>query len=204
MQTDNADLSYLTIKEPSQSVFRDRNSRFIAHVIPVKSEDDVKEQLQLLKKQYHDARHHCYAYILGYDKSKWRANDDGEPSGSAGLPIYNQCQSFELSDILAVVVRYFGGTKLGVPGLINAYKTATRMAIEQAEIISVIPTQEFEILFGYEMMNTVMSFCKNNGLTIESKDFSGHCKITVHIPVQPESHVTEFLNKPELKCRLVM
>jgi uncharacterized YigZ family protein len=193
------DFSYLTIRQPSQGSFRDRNSRFLAFAFPVKSEDEVATNLQQLKKQYHDARHFCYAYIIGQDKSRWRANDDGEPSGSAGLPIYNQCLSLDLTNIFVVVVRYFGGTKLGVPGLINAYKTATRLALEYAEIISVVPSRTLEIQFGYEMMNTVMSFCKNNGLEIESKNFSDTNSIIVLVPADKEQNVAAFLVKNEMK-----
>ena len=111
MQTEKEDYSFYTIAKPSQSVFRDRNSRFLAFAFPVENEEDIKDCIDKLKKQFHDARHFCYAYILGYDKSIWRANDDGEPSGSAGLPIYNQCLSFNLTNILIVVVRYFGDRK---------------------------------------------------------------------------------------------
>ncbi len=201
MQTDNTDFSYRTIREPSESVFRDRNSRFLGFAFPVNSEDEVVACLQQLKKQYHDARHYCYAYVLSRDKSKWRANDDGEPSGSAGLPIYNQILSSGLTNILVVVVRYFGGTKLGVPGLINAYKTATRLAIENADVMTVVPTRKLEVLFSYKSMNTVMSYCKHLALAIELKDFSEQCRIIVQVPVNLEQNVIEFIAKSELKYR---
>lgn len=189
------EFAYRTISRTSESSFRDRNSRFLGFAFPVNSEDEVSTCLQQLKKQYHDARHYCYAYVLGRDKSKWRANDDGEPSGSAGLPIYNQILSSGLTNILVVVVRYFGGTKLGVPGLINAYKTATRLAIENADVMTVVPTRKLEVLFSYESMNTVMSYCKHLALAIESKDFSEQCRIIVQVPVNLEQNVIEFLKK---------
>jgi uncharacterized YigZ family protein len=195
------DFSYLTIRQPSQGSFRDRNSRFLAFAFPVKSEDEVATNLQQLKKQYHDARHFCYAYIIGQDKSRWRANDDGEPSGSAGLPIYNQCLSLDLTNIFVVVVRYFGGTKLGVPGLINAYKTATRLALESAEIISVIPTRRLEIQFSYEMMNTVMSFMKSYELYIISKNFQNDCSVVIEVPVNLENLLSDFLQKYEISFK---
>ena len=201
MQTDDAQYSFQTIGGVSQGLFRDRNSKFIACAFPVETEADIQQQLLQLKKEYHDARHFCHAYILGKDKTKWKANDDGEPSGSAGLPIYNQIQSSGLTNILVVVVRYFGGTKLGVPGLINAYKTATRLALEEAEIITVVPTRRLEIQFGYEMMNTVMSFCKNNNLLIESKEFAEVNTIIVIIPATIERKVDEFSTNISLKFR---
>ena len=125
--------TYKSISMPSKGLFKDNGSRFIALAYPVESEEEIKEIVSSLKKEYHDARHHCYAYRLGLDGSKWRANDDGEPSGSAGRPILGQIDSAGLSDILVVVVRYFGGIKLGIPGLIRAYKTSTADALSRAE-----------------------------------------------------------------------
>ena len=129
------DDSYKTIVNHSEGFFKDRGSKFISHAYPVKTEEDVKGILAQLRKDYYDARHHCYSYILNPDKSAFRINDDGEPSGSAGKPIHGQLLSYDLTNILVVVIRYFGGTKLGIPGLINAYREATRDALNQTEII---------------------------------------------------------------------
>lgn len=125
--------TYKTIASPSEGVFKDRGSKFIAKAFPVKTEDDIKIHLETLRKDYYDARHHCYAYQLGFDKSAYRINDDGEPSGTAGKPIFGQINSHDLTNILIVVIRYFGGTKLGVSGLINAYRTASKESISNGD-----------------------------------------------------------------------
>ena len=135
MDTTQIQDSYKSIAAESRGLFKDNGSRFIAHAYPVETEDEVKEIVAALKKEYYDARHHVYAYRLGYQGDKFRANDDGEPSGSSGRPVLGQIDSNGLSDILVVVVRYFGGIKLGIPGLIRAYKTATADAIANAEIV---------------------------------------------------------------------
>lgn len=127
---------YLTISKPSEGLFKDRGSKFLAFAYPVSSEDEIKEIQEHLRSEYHDARHHCYAYMLGKDKNVFRANDDGEPSSTAGKPILGQIKSYDLTNILIVVIRYFGGTKLGVSGLINAYKTAAEEALKNAKIIN--------------------------------------------------------------------
>ena len=129
---------YKTIAEPSQGSFRDKGSKFLAFAFPAASEQEVKQHLEALRKQYYDATHHCYAYVLGFDKSAYRFNDDGEPSGTAGRPIYGQLLSADLTNTLMVVVRYYGGTNLGVPGLIHAYKTAALEAINHATILNKI------------------------------------------------------------------
>ena len=128
--------TYKTIKSASQGLFKDKGSRFIALAFPLKSVEEVKPILEKIRKDYHDARHHCYAYNIGYENNNWRVNDDGEPSGTGGKPILGQIKSFELTNILVVVVRYFGGTLLGVSGLINAYKSATIDVISNANIVN--------------------------------------------------------------------
>jgi uncharacterized YigZ family protein len=194
MQTEAEDLSFCTIRESAQSVFRDRNSRFLAYAFPVENEEDIQDCMIKLKKQYHDARHFCYAYILGHDKSKWRANDDGEPAGSAGLPIYNQCLSFNLTNILVVVVRYFGGTKLGVPGLINAYKTSTRLALEQCEIIKKFQTEMIDIQFSWNEMNQVMTYVKAENIEILFKEFAQSCKMRLRVPLHKKNELKNYFN----------
>ncbi len=169
--------TYRSIAAESRAIFRDKASRFIAVAFPVGSEEDVKTCLDELRKQYYDANHHCYAYRIGLDKQLYRANDDGEPSGSAGKPIYGQILSLDLSDVLVVVIRYFGGTKLGVPGLINAYKTVTREALEQAVIVEKTVQAAFSATFDYPLMNEVMRVLKEEGAKITRQDAGEQCVI---------------------------
>ena len=147
---------YRSIAAPSEGLFKDNGSRFLALAYPVETEEQVKEIVAGLKKQYHDARHHCFAYRLGYKADVWRASDDGEPSGSAGRPILGQIDSLGLSDILVVVVRWFGGIKLGIPGLIRAYKTSTADALSQATVVTKLAGKDFRVRFEYLAMNEVM------------------------------------------------
>ena len=156
MDTTQIQDSYKSIAAASKGLFKDNGSRFIAHAYPVETEEEVKEIVASLKKEYYDARHHVYAYRLGYKGDKFRANDDGEPSGSSGRPVLGQIDSFGLSDILVVVVRYFGGIKLGIPGLIRAYKTSTADALENAQIVEKIASKMYRVHFGYLNMNDVM------------------------------------------------
>ena len=155
--------SYKSIAAPSEGLFKDNGSRFIARAYPVETEEEVKEIVAGLKKEYYDARHHVYAYRLGYKGDKFRANDDGEPSGSSGRPVLGQIDSNNLSDILVVVIRYFGGIKLGIPGLIRAYKTSTADALANAEIVEKIASKRYKVTFGYMSMNSVMKVFKDMG-----------------------------------------
>lgn len=175
--------SFNTIKKEARAQFKDRNSRFIGLVYPVNSEEEIKQIQQDLRKEFYDARHHCYAYILGADKAVFRANDDGEPSGSAGKPIYNQLLSADVTNVLAVVVRYFGGTKLGVPGLINAYKTATKMAIDEAGILRQYNASKIELTFPYENINIAMQATSKDFVKIISQEFEMTCKMEVHVKI---------------------
>jgi Uncharacterized conserved protein len=152
----------------------------------VETEEEVKEIVASLKKEYHDARHHCYAYRLGYKGDRFRANDDGEPSGSAGRPILGQIDSLGLSDILVVVVRYFGGIKLGIPGLIRAYKTSTADALSQAEVIGKVAGNTFRVTFDYMSMNGVMKVLKDMGLTPSKQDFGLECALEVRVRLSME------------------
>ena len=176
MDVQNQD-SYKSIAGHAQGLFKDNGSRFIAHAYPVETEEEVKEIVASLKKEYYDARHHCYAYRLGYKGDRFRANDDGEPSGSSGRPILGQIDSNGLSDILVVVVRYFGGIKLGIPGLIRAYKSSTADAIANAEIIEKIASRPFRVIFGYMSMNGVMKVMKDLGLEQKNQKFDMECSI---------------------------
>ncbi len=163
--------TYHTIESITEGVFRAKGSKFISIAMPVTSENEIKEKLGEIKKKYFDARHFCYAYILGYDKSAYRINDDGEPSGTAGRPIYGQLLSKDLTNILVVVVRYFGGTKLGVSGLIQAYKEATKDALEAAKIIEKTVDESYLVTLEYEQMNKVMQILKNDYVKITNQSF---------------------------------
>ena len=184
--------SYKSIATESRGLFKDNGSRFIAHAYPVETEEEVKEIVAALKKEYYDARHHVYAYRLGYLGDKFRANDDGEPSGSSGRPVLGQIDSNELSDILVVVVRYFGGIKLGIPGLIRAYKTATADAIANAEIVEKIAAKMYRIHFGYMAMNSVMKVFKDMGLEQKNQQFDMECSLETKVRL---SQIDTFLER---------
>ena len=173
---------YKTIDFPSEEVLlKEKNSKFFGYAIPVTSEEEIKEILERLRKEHFSARHWCYAYQIGTEKIQYRANDDGEPNNSAGMPIYGQIQSFEVTNVLVVVVRYFGGVKLGVGGLISAYKTAAQMALENATIIEKTIDKHFIISFGYAHMNKVMRIIKEKNLQIVSQKMEMDCEIEISI-----------------------
>jgi len=181
--------SYKSIAVPSQGLYKDNGSRFIAFAYPVETEDEAKAIIASLRKEYFDARHHCFAYRLGHLGEPWRASDDGEPSSTAGRPILGQILSNELSDILVVVVRYFGGIKLGVPGLIKAYKTATADALAAAQTVEKIATERFEVSFDYIDMNKAMKIVKDMGLEIVSQEFEMTCRMVLKVRL---SHIGAF------------
>ena len=162
---------YKEIKSTTKGTYKEKGSKFIAYAFPVYSEDEVKEKLEEVKKLEHSARHHCYAYILHPDKSAQRANDDGEPSSTAGKPILGQILSNDLTNILIIVVRYFGGVKLGIPGLIRSYKTAASDAISKATIITKTIKEHYEVSFKYPQMNDVMRLVKELDLEVVNTDF---------------------------------
>ncbi len=169
--------TFFTVANVSEGVFRDRGSRFIGVAVPVGNETEMKQELEQLRKKYFDATHHCYAFRLGYDKSVYRFNDDGEPSGTAGRPIYGQILSKDLTNVLVVVVRYYGGTKLGVPGLINAYKTAAKDALDNNRIIEKTVNDVYMVVFSYEQMNDVMRILKDDHIKQLSQSFDNECAI---------------------------
>lgn len=173
--------SYKTITSPSEGFFKDRGSKFFGYAYPYTSEEELKSIIEVLKKEHHTARHHCYAYRFKQDYSVYRANDDGEPTNAAGKPILGQIDAKDLTNVAVVVVRYFGGTKLGVGGMMNAYKTAALEALNNAEIIECTIDEEFEISFGYPEMNTVMRFIKDLGVDIVSQKMEMDCKIIFSI-----------------------
>ena len=172
--------TYRTISKPSKEVlFKDRGSKFYGYTYPVTHEDEIKKHLQHLKKQHFNARHWCYSWQLGEDYSRYRVNDDGEPSNSAGMPIYGQIKSYELTQILVVVVRYFGGIKLGVSGLINAYRSAAKEAIEESRIIERTINHDFKLTFDYPEMNGVMRMIKEHPITIKNQKLEKDCTLVI-------------------------
>lgn len=179
--------SFLTIAAPSRGEFRDRGSKFHAYAFPVSAEEDWQLYLEQVRKEHPKARHHCYAYRLGLDQNNFRANDDGEPSGTAGRPILGQIDSFELTNVFIVVVRYFGGTLLGTSGLINAYRRSAKDALENADIVERIIEDTVRIHFDYGMMGEVMNAVKKIGLNISHQHFED----TAHLDVAIRKNETE-------------
>jgi uncharacterized YigZ family protein len=174
--------SYKTILKPSEeTLFKDRNSKFFGYAFPVLHEDDVKECLDNLKKKHHTARHFCYAYQIGIEDIKYRVNDDGEPNNSAGMPMYGQIQSFEVTNILVVSVRYFGGTKLGVGGLIHAYKTSAQITLKASKILEKTIDIFYKLNFQYDMMNKVMRIIKENNINLVDQKMELACEYVISI-----------------------
>ncbi|MEG2070175.1 MAG: YigZ family protein, partial [Bacteroidales bacterium] len=189
----------------SDGIYREKGSKFIAMVFPVENETMVKERLAEVQKQYFDARHHCYAYILGPDKSAYRINDNGEPSGTAGRPIYGQLLSKDLTNTLVVVVRYFGGIKLGVSGLINAYKTAAKEALDKAVIIEKTIDENYKIYFDYTAMNQVMQILKDDEITITNQFYEDRYIITFKVRKREADRFTCTLKKiPTLELTVLL
>ncbi|WP_111881800.1 YigZ family protein [Aequorivita sp. CIP111184] len=174
--------TYKTIIKPSEEVlFKEKGSKFFGYAFPVSSEEEVKEYIETLKKQHHSARHFCYAWQLGKNYEHYRANDDGEPSNSAGMPIYGQLQSFDVTNVLAVVIRYFGGTKLGVGGLIQAYKTTAQMALENCRIVKRTIDENFLLKFEYPEMNTVMRIIKDEDIKLADQKMELNCEFKIAV-----------------------
>lgn len=173
--------SYFTIQASSEGLFKDTGSKFFAFAFPVQNEGEVKQHLVTLRKKYFDATHHCYAYVLGADGSKFRANDDGEPNHSAGDPILGQLRSRNLTNTLVVVVRYFGGTKLGVSGLMHAYRESAAMSLNQCTIVEKDVTEKVLLLYDYTATPEVMRLLKDFGMTIEEQDFQDRCSLLASV-----------------------
>ena len=186
---------YYSIERPSQAVYKDQKSRFLAFAYPVESEEEVKNLLADCRKEYHDARHHCAAYRIGYDGAKWRASDDGEPSGTAGRPILGQIDSAGLSDVAVIVVRYFGGITLGVPGLILAYKEASRSALEAAVKVKKTAGNSYRLSFSYDSMPEMMKLLKDFSLEYKDMLFEQECSLKVRIRLSLEKEFFERTNK---------
>lgn len=180
MQDSEIKDTYKTIDTAVENIlFKEKNSKFIGYAYPISSENEVKTHIENLKKEHFSARHWCYAYQIGTETVKFRANDDGEPSNSAGMPIYGQIQSFEITNVLIVVVRYFGGIKLGVGGLISAYKTTAQLTLEEANIIEKTIDKHFKITFDYKNMNKVMRIIKEKNIDIVNQKMELNCEIEI-------------------------
>ena len=187
---------YKTIdKASTEALFKDRGSKFYGYVFPVTNEEEIKENIEFLKKQHYNARHWCYAWQLGMKYEKYRANDDGEPTNSAGTPIYGQLQAFEVTNVLVVVVRYFGGTKLGVGGLIQAYKTTAKFALENSEIIQKTINEKFILQFNYSEMNKVMRIVKEEQISIINQKLDLNCMYTISVRKKEADKVFKLFNE---------
>ena len=187
--------TYNSIGSPSRGLYKDQGSRFISFAYPVETEAQVKELVDSLKKEYHDARHHCFAYRLGLDGSRYRMNDDGEPSSTAGRPILSQIDSAGLSDVLVVVVRYFGGIKLGVPGLIKAYKTAAQDALAQTAKVEKTAAVSYHIEFDYMNMDSVMRNLKDMDIPQSGQNFGQLCSMDIRVRLSQQEELTKRLVK---------
>lgn len=187
--------TYQTLAAASEGQFKDRGSRFIGYAFPVRDETEVKTCLLQIKKEHPSATHHCYAYRFGLDKTAFRVNDDGEPSGSAGRSILNQLLSQQVTNVLVVVVRYYGGTMLGIPGLINAYKTATQAAIDNGKIIQKTINDRYRVQFEYLQLNDVMKIIKEEGCEIRAQDFENTCSMELEIRKTAVNRSLEKLQK---------
>lgn len=192
-----AEDSYLTIEAAVETACRERSSKFLSYIYPVQNEEQIREALEALRKRYFDATHHCYAWRLGPHGEQFRANDDGEPSGTAGKPILGQLLSHELTDCLVVVVRYFGGTKLGVPGLIAAYKESARQVIEEATIVEKTVDRLFTVHFPYLVMNDVMRIIKEEQPVIDEQTFDNLCTMRLSVRNSKAEIVLGRLRKVE-------
>ena len=187
--------TYNTIQSPSEGSFKVKGSKFLSFAFPVETEEEIKTIVANLRKKYYDACHHCYAYILGYNSEKYRENDDGEPSGTAGKPICGQLRSRQLTNVLVVVVRYFGGTKLGASGLIDAYKNAASEVLQNAKIIEKTVMKEHQISFNYEQTNAVMKIVKDYNLQIISHGFDNRSELVFKVRLSDEGRVLAMFEK---------
>ena len=188
---------YLSIKNSSEGLYKDNGSRFLSLAYPVRSAEEAEDIVKKLRKEHYDATHHCYAYRIGLKGEPWRANDDGEPSGTAGRPILGEILSKNLSDILVVVVRWFGGVKLGVPGLIRAYKAAPQEALDAAETMVKTATVPVRISFSYAQTDKVLKELRKRNIEDSDKKFEEECSLTAHVPLSMIESLKEILLKIE-------
>jgi len=194
---------YRTIAKASEGLYKEKGSKFLAMAYPVSSQKDISQRLAELRKKYHDARHHCYAWRLGPEKTEYRVNDDGEPSGSAGKPIFGQIQSRDLSDVLIVVIRYFGGTLLGVGGLIRAYRAAASDALDRNQVIELKVYYRMKVDFSYDRMNAVMKMIKDFELEFEDQHFDLDCSLSLRVWKRKSEKVMLGFSKIE-GCKIAL
>ena len=187
--------TYKTIASSSHGLYKEKGSRFVSVAFPISCPDEVKPIIDKIKKEHHEARHHCYAYMIGAEKKIWRVNDDGEPSGTAGRPILGQINSFGLTNLVIVVSRYFGGTLLGVSGLINAYRTAASSALENAEKIEKTLQEYYEITYPYISMNDVMRILKEENIGQSEQSFDLDCRILLNFRVTLKERILNRLSR---------
>ena len=196
--------TYLTINDKGEGLYKEKGSKFIALAFPVTTDDEIKVILANLRKEYHDARHYCYAYQLGADKKKFRVNDDGEPTNSAGQPILGQINSNNLTNIVVVVIRYFGGKLLGVGGLINAYRTAAANALSDTKIITKTVNDLYELTFAYTIINDVMRLIEEEKLTIVEQTFEADCTIRIGVRLSKSEVIKKRIDKSrEVKIKYI-
>ena len=187
--------SYTTIAKSGEGLYKDKGSKFLSFAFHIETEDEADTIRKQFKKKYYDATHVVYAFRLGAEGEKFRAADDGEPSGSSGMPVYNTIRSKNITDVIVLVVRYFGGTKLGIPGLIDAYSQAAALALDNAETVEKTITQSITVEVPYSMVNFVMRVIKDNSLTVSEMSGDTSCRITIAVPLNQSSRITEVLNQ---------
>ena len=190
----NSDI-YKTIASTSQGIYKEKGSRFVSFAVPISSQEEIKPIIDKIRKEHHEARHHCYAYIIGHERIIWRVNDDGEPSGTAGRPILGQINSFGLTNIIIVVSRYFGGTLLGVSGLINAYRSAAESALRNAELTEKTVNEYYKITYPYISMNDVMKILKEENIGQSEQSFDIECNILLNFRVSAKEKVLNRLSR---------
>jgi uncharacterized YigZ family protein len=190
----NSDI-YKTIASTSQGIYKEKGSRFVSFAVPISSQEEIKPIIDKIRKEHHEARHHCYAYIIGYERIIWRVNDDGEPSGTAGRPILGQINSFGLTNIIIVVSRYFGGTLLGISGLINAYRSAAESALRNAELTEKTVNEYYKITYPYISMNDVMKILKEENIGQSEQSFDIECNILLNFRVSVKEKVLNRLSR---------
>jgi uncharacterized YigZ family protein len=195
----NNAILYKTIEKTAEGLYKEKGSKFLSFVVPCANETEAKQILEHYRSQYHDARHHCYAYRLGITDILERSNDDGEPSGTAGKPILGQLHSFEVTNIIAIVIRYFGGTKLGVGGLITAYKTATQDALSKAVIKQKELKRHYLIHFNYPQMGSLMAFLNKHSISYSDIDMQASCKLKIEISFGEEHYIDKLKNSLQIK-----
>lgn len=196
-------MDYQTITKPSEGYYKEKGSKFYSFAFQVHSEDEVREKLDSLRKKYHDARHHCYAFHIGMETPFFRVNDDGEPGHSAGDPILGQIRSYELTNVLIVVIRYFGGTKLGVGGLIHAYKTAAEESLKKAEKRIIFPTERFEIAYNYNQTAEIEKFLHNRDIRVENRIFDTSCRIIAEVRKENYAQFARDAEQARIRLKLL-